>query len=152
MGLVALPPLKSGNASPKLMDHLRARYPPTDEVFFAQNAGAKDAGTGANKSAIVQKISLAQAAEAVRRANGAQNATGIVQVQTINSNHPIVNPNGATNYRGEIVFAAEGQNADKPSEIIRLNPRAPYNTTGEQSTPDEATLHEAACRTCLGKC
>ena len=54
-----------------------------------------------------------------------------MEVETIQSNNLIVNPNGATNYRGEIVFAAEGQNSNKPSELIRMNPNAPYNTTGE---------------------
>ncbi|KAI9875821.1 MAG: hypothetical protein M1823_007392, partial [Watsoniomyces obsoletus] len=37
-------------------------YPPTDEVFFVQNAGAKAAGTGLNKSNLIFKISLSQAA------------------------------------------------------------------------------------------
>ena len=61
-------------------------------MFFAQNAGATDAGTGANKSAIIQKISLAQAARAA--SPGIQNNTGVVEVQTVNTNPPVINPNG----------------------------------------------------------
>jgi len=37
---------------------------------------------------------------------------------------------GATNYKGNILFAAEGQGDNKPAELIILNPREPYNTTG----------------------
>lgn len=63
-------------------------YPPRDEVFFVQNAGAPAAGTGLNKSSIIQKISLAEA-EAVRRGERA-NAT-----VTIVPSHPqVINPNG----------------------------------------------------------
>jgi gluconolactonase len=36
-------------------------HPERDEVFFVQNAGAPAAGTGLNKSSIIQKISLADA-------------------------------------------------------------------------------------------
>lgn len=61
----------------------------TDEVFFAQNAGAPDAGTGLNKSAIIQKVSVA---EALQVASG--NKTGHVKVETVTSNPPVINPNG----------------------------------------------------------
>ena len=62
----------------------------TDEVFFVQNAGHKDAGTGIAKSAIIEKISLAQAAAAV-----ASNETvGTVDVATVNPTKVIPNPNG----------------------------------------------------------
>lgn len=67
-------------------------YPPTDEVFFVQNAGAKAAGTGLQKSAITQKISLAQAARAAQ--SSGFNSTGIVEVVTVDANPPIINPNG----------------------------------------------------------
>lgn len=69
---------------------MRYRYEPTDEVFFVQNAGAKAAGTGLNKSAIIQKISLAQA-DAVKNI---ANATGKVTVTVVPSNPTVVNPNG----------------------------------------------------------
>lgn len=67
-----------------------AWYPPTDEVFFVQNAGAAAAGTGLNKSAIIQKISLAQA----RAVKNETNAVGKVGVSTVVSNPQVVNPNG----------------------------------------------------------
>lgn len=63
-------------------------YPPKDEVFFVQNAGAPAAGTGLNKSSIIQKISLADA-EAVRKGELA-NAT----VTVVPSNPQVINPNG----------------------------------------------------------
>lgn len=67
------------------------RYPPTDEVFFVQNAGAKAAGTGLNKSAIIQKISLSQITQNV---TSQRNASGLVNVQTVNANPTVINPNG----------------------------------------------------------
>lgn len=61
---------------------------PTDEVFFVQNAGHRDAGTGMAKSAIIEKISLAQAA-------AASNASvQSVDVTTVNPTQVIPNPNG----------------------------------------------------------
>lgn len=65
------------------------RYPPTDEVFVCQNAGAKAAGTGLNKSATISKISLRQA-DAV---TSLRNATGKVDVVVI-PHTEVVNPNG----------------------------------------------------------
>ncbi|GAP91938.1 putative evolved d-pantonohydrolase protein [Rosellinia necatrix] len=100
-------------------------YPPTNEVFFVQNAGARAAGTGLNKSAIIQKISLPEA-EAV---STMRNATGLVKVHVVDSNPTVLNPNGAINYKGQILFAAEGQGAYKTTELIIMNPREPYNTT-----------------------
>lgn len=100
-------------------------YPPTNEVFFVQNAGAPEAGTGLNKSAIIQKISLAEA-DAV---SAQRDATGQVKVHVVDSNPVVLNPNGGINYRGQILFAAEGQGADKTSELIIMNPQEPYNTT-----------------------
>ncbi|KAI8629196.1 lactonohydrolase [Xylariaceae sp. FL1651] len=100
-------------------------YPPTDEVFFVQNAGATAAGTGLNKSAIIQKISISEA-EAVTTQ---RNATGMVKVQVVDSNPMITNPNGAINYKGQILYAAEGQGENKTSELVIMNPREPYNTT-----------------------
>ncbi|KAI1146614.1 gluconolactonase [Nemania diffusa] len=100
-------------------------YPPTNEMFFVQNAGAPAAGTGLNKSAIIQKISLDEA----NAVSAKRNATGSVKVHVVDSNPTVLNPNGATNYKGQILFAAEGQGAYKTSELIIMNPRAPYNTT-----------------------
>lgn len=65
-------------------------YKATDEVFFVQNAGAPAAGTGLAKSAIIQKISLAQADAVKTQAN----ASGQVDVVVVPSNPTVVNPNG----------------------------------------------------------
>ncbi|RYP68440.1 hypothetical protein DL771_006704 [Monosporascus sp. 5C6A] len=100
-------------------------YPPTDEVFFVQNAGAPAAGTGLNKSSIILKIDLSEAAAV----SDQRNATGAVGVHRVDSNPLVVNPNGATNYRGQLLFAAEGQGPNVTSELIIMNPREPYNTT-----------------------
>ncbi|KAL8294805.1 hypothetical protein RB600_000663 [Gaeumannomyces tritici] len=99
--------------------------PKTEEVFFAQNAGAPAAGTGLNKSAIVQKISLAQAAAV----SGQRNATGKVEITTVDAKPTIINANGGTNYRGKIVFAGEGMGESIPSTLFVMDPVAPYNTT-----------------------
>jgi gluconolactonase len=98
-------------------------YPPTDEVFFAQNAGAKAAGTGLVKSAIIQKISLAQA-EAV-----SSSADGQVNVTVVNFDPPVINPNGGTNYKGNILFTGQGMGADVAPALYLANPLPPYNTT-----------------------
>ncbi|KAI8168215.1 Gluconolactonase [Colletotrichum sp. SAR 10_70] len=100
-------------------------YPPTEEVFFVQNAGSPDAGTGLNKSSIVQKISLADA-EALR--NGTL-GTEEVTVHVVPSNPQVINPNGGTNYNGNIIFAGEGQGDRVPSALYLMNPLEPYNTT-----------------------
>ncbi|KAI1425483.1 gluconolactonase [Xylaria sp. FL1777] len=100
-------------------------YPPTNEVFFVQSAGAPATGTGLNKSAIIQKISLAEA-EAV---SATRNATGQVKVHVVDSNPTILNPNGAIRYKDSILFASEGQGAYKQAELVIMNPREPYNTT-----------------------
>ena len=71
---------------------LTHRYPPTDEVFFVQNAGAKAAGTGLQKSAITQKIALSQVANVT--ASGERSVAGKVDVVTVDANPAIVNPNG----------------------------------------------------------
>ncbi|KAI8938502.1 hypothetical protein NX059_004392 [Plenodomus lindquistii] len=99
-------------------------HPARDEVFFVQNAGAPAAGTGLNKSSIIQKISLAQA-EAVR--NGSLPAVTVTVVNT--TNPQVINPNGGTNYKGQIIFAGEGQGSQITSALYLFNPEPPYNTT-----------------------
>jgi gluconolactonase len=94
-------------------DSIVTRYPPTNEMFFVQNAGAPAAGTGMwatlskqhyfllescaktlhkglNKSSIIQKIKLAEA-DAV---STQRNATGLVQIHVVESNPTVLNPNG----------------------------------------------------------
>jgi gluconolactonase len=61
-------------------------------VFFVQNAGAPAAGTGLQKSAVTQKISLAQAGQAA--ALGVRNSTSAVNVTVVDANPSIINPNG----------------------------------------------------------
>lgn len=101
------------------------RYEATDEVFFVQNAGSTVAGTGLNKSAIIQKVSLSQV-EAFRNQS---DATGLVNVTVVPSNPQVVNPNGAANYRGQIIYMAEGAGPDNTSNLVVMNPVEPYNTT-----------------------
>ncbi|TDZ13334.1 Gluconolactonase [Colletotrichum orbiculare MAFF 240422] len=100
-------------------------HAPKDEMFFVQNAGALDAGTGLNKSSIIQKISLADA-EALR--NGTLGAAEVT-VTTVPSNPQVINPNGGTNYDGNIIFAGEGQGDRVESALYLMNPEEPYNTT-----------------------
>jgi gluconolactonase len=105
---------------------LNNRHPAKDEVFFVQNAGAPAAGTGLNKSSIIQKISLSDA-EKVR--NGSLTAAPVTIVNT--SNPQVINPNGGTNYKGQIIFAGEGQGNDVASALYLMNPEPPYNTTSK---------------------
>ncbi|EMR71621.1 putative evolved d-pantonohydrolase protein [Eutypa lata UCREL1] len=81
-------------------------YPPTDEVFFVQNAGAPAAGTGLNKSSIILKIALSEAASVSNQRNG----TSAVKLHTVDSNPQVINPNGLTS-------------------SATVNPQEPYNTT-----------------------
>lgn len=59
-------------------------------MFFVQNAGNPDAGTGLNKSSIIQKVSMADA-EALRKGNF---STEHVTVHTVPSDPQVINPNG----------------------------------------------------------
>ncbi|KAJ5145339.1 hypothetical protein N7448_002731 [Penicillium atrosanguineum] len=97
----------------------------TEEVFFVQNAGAKNASTGLKKSAIIEKISLAEAAAVANK----RDAAGLVTVTKVPSSAMVINPNGGTNYRRQIVFTGEGQGDDKPPSLWLMNPQKPYNTT-----------------------
>lgn len=38
---------------------------------------------------------------------------------------------GGTNYKGQIIFAGEGQGDNIPSALYLMNPRSPHNTTSE---------------------
>lgn len=109
-----------------------------------QNAGAKNASTGLRKSSIIEKISLADAAAVSHETD----AVGLVNVSTVSSSPMVINPNGKSyysrsivmfglthvvggaNYRGQIIFAGEGQGDNKPPSLWVMNPRKPYNTTG----------------------
>lgn len=65
-------------------------YEPTDEMFFCQNAGARDAGTGLSLSAVIQKVSLPQA----MAVSHLRDAVGQVQVDVVNFEPAVINPNG----------------------------------------------------------
>lgn len=62
-------------------------------MFFTQNAGAKAAGAGLNKSAVIEKIPLSEAA-AVQRHERNQ-----TEVFVVNSTVQVMNPNGEFNSR-----------------------------------------------------
>lgn len=55
-----------------------------------QNAGAKNASTGLHKSAIIEKISLADAATVSNKSD----AAGLVKITTVPSSPMVINPNG----------------------------------------------------------
>ncbi|TQS33442.1 hypothetical protein Golomagni_06214 [Golovinomyces magnicellulatus] len=97
-------------------------YPPTDEAFFAQNAGPESAGTGLNKSSILQKISLK---EAMSVASGNSSKVKVVHVD---AKPTVLNPNGGTNYNGNILVTGEGMGKKAPA-LYAVNPLPPYNAT-----------------------
>ncbi|KAJ5403644.1 SMP-30/Gluconolaconase/LRE-like region [Penicillium cosmopolitanum] len=98
----------------------------TDEVFFAQNAGPPEAGTGLKKSSIIEKISLAKAAAVANKTD----AVGLVTVHNVTSPEmpKVMNPNGGNNYRGKLIFAGEGQGNDTAPALYVMNPKEPYDT------------------------
>lgn len=69
------------------------RYPPTDEVFFAQSAGPLAAGTGLKKSSLILKVSL----EEVMVVSSQRDAVGKVQVHVVPTEPQVINPNGMSN-------------------------------------------------------
>lgn len=103
-------------------------YEPTDEMFFAQSAGNPDTGTGLHKSAMIQKVSVKQAMGYSAR----RDAVGDVDVIKVDSTPQVINPNGATNFHGDILFTGEGMGADIAPALYAMNPLPPYNTTGKR--------------------
>ncbi|KAK3311566.1 uncharacterized protein B0T15DRAFT_521869 [Chaetomium strumarium] len=101
-------------------------YPAKDEMFFVQNAGSPAAGTGLAKSAIIQKISLSAITTDI---TSKMNASGSIEVEVVNSDPMVMNPNGGTNYRGQILFLGEGQGDHIAPAMYLMNPESPYNTT-----------------------
>lgn len=59
-----------------------------------QSAGSPDAGTGLEKSSIIQKISLAEA-EALRNGSHTQSQ---VDIAVVDSEPQVINPNGTRQY------------------------------------------------------
>ncbi|KAL2198868.1 hypothetical protein P885DRAFT_32610 [Corynascus similis CBS 632.67] len=101
-------------------------YPAKDEMFFVQNAGAPAAGTGLEKSAIIQKISLSAITPSIANQ---RNASGSVKIEIVDSKPVVINPNGATNYKGQLLFMGEGQGEAIAPAMYLMNPEPPYNTT-----------------------
>lgn len=113
------------SASDPIFHEAPVYFPGTDEMFFSQNAGVPAAGTGLKKSSIIQKVSLKDC-EAVKGERVAQN---LVAVHKVDSNPQIQNPNGATNFRGNLLFTAEGRGDNLAPSLTLMNPNPPYNTT-----------------------
>ncbi|KAK0612597.1 hypothetical protein B0T17DRAFT_499384 [Bombardia bombarda] len=101
-------------------------YPATDEVFFCQNAGARAAGTGLNKSAAIMKIALADVTTEI---SSQRSANGTIRVEFVNPSPGVVNCNGGTNYRNRILLVGEGQGYTVAPAIYLMHPYSPYNTT-----------------------
>lgn len=55
----------------------------------------------------------------------------MVDVLPVNATPPIINSNGATNYRGQFVYTGEGQGNNTGPALYVMNPKPPYNTTGK---------------------
>lgn len=66
--------------------------PTTDDFFFVQNAGDPAAGTGLNKSAVIQRISLSQVTAEVAAERKAP--AGKVEVHLVPATPAVINPNG----------------------------------------------------------
>ena len=95
----------------------------TDEVFFVQNAGHKDAGTGIAKSAVIEKVALAQAAAA------SNDSVETVDVTTVNPTKVIPNPNGMVQSWPECVSCIntdqQGRRISVGGSCLPLKARAP---------------------------
>lgn len=100
-------------------------YPPTNEVFFAQNAGARAAGTGLKKSSLILKISMNETVAL----SSERDAVGKVQVDVVPIEPQVINPNGGTNYKGNMLFTGEGMGANIAPALFAVNPVPPYNST-----------------------
>ncbi|KAK4660789.1 hypothetical protein QC762_122160 [Podospora pseudocomata] len=103
--------------------------PSTDEMFFCQNAGAPAAGTGMQKSAIIQKIKLSAITRAI---TSQRNASGSVQIEDVTAadGAKVMNPNGGTNYKNKLLFVGQGKGENIPPAIYLMNPEPPYDTKG----------------------
>jgi gluconolactonase len=51
-------------------------------------------------------------------------------VQLVSPEPNIINSNGATNFRGQLIFTGEGQGADIAPTLYLMNPKEPYNSSG----------------------
>ncbi|KAK4224927.1 hypothetical protein QBC38DRAFT_484369 [Podospora fimiseda] len=100
-------------------------HPETDEMFFCQSAGAAAAAAGLHKSAVVFKINLNEITPDIIRQ---RNASASVKVDLVDSDIPVINPNGGTNYKNKLLFLGEGQGDKIAPAVYLMEPKAPYKT------------------------
>ncbi len=87
-------------------------------MFFVQNAGAKAAGTGLAKSAIIQKISLSAVTPFIA---SQKNASGSVRVEVVDSNPTVMNPNGGFMVLHLVSWTGLIATEDQERQITRVN-------------------------------
>lgn len=87
------------------------------------------------KSAILQRISLSEAEALVEKEKrGERGENDWVEVEKVDAHPTVVNPNGGILYNDDgVIFAGEGMGEDVASALYLMNPRAPYNTSGESN-------------------
>lgn len=104
-------------------------------MFFVQSAGNPNTGTGLHKSAMIQKISVAEAASVSHR----REAVGLVKVHTVDSEPQVINPNGEQARLGLKELASwlgkrmGGRRAD-----VELLVQVPPTSTAISSSPARA--------------
>ncbi|KAH6625933.1 gluconolactonase [Boeremia exigua] len=104
-------------------------YPDQDKIFFSQNAGALAARTRLNKSSVIQKISIEEAATAAKRGSAPN-----VNVTIIGKYPKVINPNSKSLKSGysvlqRAILTRQGIGEDIGPAILIVNPEAPYNAT-----------------------
>jgi gluconolactonase len=62
-----------------------------------------------------------------------------VEVRLVSPEPNIINSNGATNFRGQLIFTGEGQGEDIAPALYLMNPKEPYNSSGWCSTSSRWT-------------
>ncbi|KAH8079386.1 hypothetical protein HD553DRAFT_135773 [Filobasidium floriforme] len=116
-------------------------HEPTQSFFFCSNAGAPLGFSGAENSNRVFKISLDEVESSLSNKEGqvyldettgdwkAGNATLVEISGEDGTEGRLVNVNGGTNYRDQIVFLAQGRGEEFPPTMTLVNPYPPYNST-----------------------
>ncbi|KAJ9093173.1 hypothetical protein QFC21_006490 [Naganishia friedmannii] len=108
-------------------------HKPSNALFFAANAGAPLGRSGLNQSNVVWRMDIGEAASLVANATLTAEGDyvgGNVTLEAVpNTDNQLENVNGATNYRGQLVFMTEGRGDSLPSGITVVNPVKPYNAT-----------------------
>ncbi|VDB92364.1 unnamed protein product [Peniophora sp. CBMAI 1063] len=101
--------------------------PPTDEVFFAAQAGTPIGHSDIDHNSQVSKISLREVAQAAARVPSKTAAVNVT-VTALPLSNDIQMTNGGTNFRGDLLFVTTGR-GPLPPTIARVNPKPPYNDT-----------------------